>query len=44
MTIEELVNKYNYKPLPKELSKNQREQYQKELEEMKADMRSKGFV
>jgi len=31
MTIEELVNKYNYKPLPKELSKNQREQYQKEL-------------
>lgn len=32
MTVPELIKKYNYKPLPPELSKVQREQYTRELE------------
>ena len=31
MTIQELVNKYHYKPLNKELSSSQRQQYLQEL-------------
>ena len=31
MTIQQLVDRYHYKPLPKELSVKQRKQYEKEL-------------